>query len=86
MLIPSFEYVLPVIRGIQSGQEYYVSMFPVRLLSKLFAREEEVPAEMRAGRSLNRTRVQEIAHYILNNPQDYIFSAITASIDADVYL
>ncbi|MGB7439570.1 MAG: DNA sulfur modification protein DndB [Coleofasciculaceae cyanobacterium] len=86
MLIPSFEYVLPVIRGIQSGREYYVSMFPVRLLPKLFAREEEIPAEMRAGRSLNRTRVQEIAHYILNNPQDYIFSAITASIDADVYL
>lgn len=87
MLIPSFEYVLPVIRGIQSGREYYVSMFPVRLLPKLFEREEEeIPAEMRAGRSLNRTRVQEIAHYILNNPQDYIFSAITASIDADVYL
>jgi len=85
MSIPSFEYVLPVIRGIQAGREYYVSMCPVRFIPKLFAsNDEEIPPEMRARRSLNKTRVPEIARYILNNPTNYTFSAITASIDAKI--
>jgi len=85
MSIPSFEYVLPVIRGIQAGREYYVSMCPVRLIPKLFSsEEEEIPPEMRAQRKLSRTRVPEIARYILNNPTNYTFSAITASIDAKI--
>ena len=81
----SFEYVLPVIRGIQAGREYYLSMCPVRLLPKLLPLDdEEVPPQMRAGRSLNRSRIPEIASYILNNPKSYAFSAIAASIDADI--
>ncbi|MBD1897630.1 DNA sulfur modification protein DndB [Coleofasciculus sp. FACHB-129] len=85
MLTPSFEYVLPVIRGIQAEREYYVSMCPVRFIPKLFPLDDgEMPPEMRTTRSLNRTRVPEIARYILNNPTNYIFSAITASIDADI--
>jgi DNA sulfur modification protein DndB len=84
MSVP-FEYVLPVIRGIQAGREYYVSMCPVGLLPKLFPYDdEEISPEMRAQRTLNRTRVPEIARYILNNPTSYTFSAITASIDADI--
>jgi DNA sulfur modification protein DndB len=85
MPIPSFEYVLPVIRGIQAGREYYVSMCPARYIPKLFAgNDQEVPPEMRARRTSNKTRVPEIARYILNNPKNYTFSAITASIDADI--
>lgn len=85
MPIPSFEYVLPVIRGIQAGREYYVSMFPARYIPKLFAgNDEEVLPEMRARRMSNKTRVPEIARYILDNPKNYTFSAITASIDADI--
>lgn len=85
MPIPSFEYVLPVIRGIQAGREYYVSMCPARYIPKLFAgNDQEVLPEMRARRTSNKTRVPEIARYILNNPKNYTFSAITASIDADI--
>jgi len=85
MPIPSFEYVLPVIRGIQAGREYYVSMCPARYIPKLFAgNDQEVPPEMRARRTSNKTRVPEIARYILTNPKNYTFSAITASIDADI--
>lgn len=81
----SFEYVLPAIRGIQAEREYYVSMCPVRFLPKLFPLDdEEMPPQMRTRRSLNRSRVPEIARYILENPQNYTFSAITASIDADI--
>jgi DNA sulfur modification protein DndB len=80
-----FEYAFPAIRGIQAGREYYVSMCPLRLIPKLFSfDDEEVPAEMRAQRKLNQGRVPEIAQYILDNPTGYVFSAITASVNAEV--
>lgn len=80
----TFTYTFPAIRGIQAGREFYVSMCPMRLLAKVFIFEDdEMPPELRAQRSLNKTRVPEIARYIVANPQDYTFSAITASIDGD---
>jgi DNA sulfur modification protein DndB len=82
-----FGYTFPAIRGIQAQREYYTSMCPLRLIPKIFYFDEEEAAlgpELRAQRTLNKTRVPEIASYILNNRQDYAFSAITASIDADV--
>ena len=86
MLMQStFEYVLPVIRGIQAGREYYISMCPLRVLPKLFPLdEEEISPMLRASRSLNKQRVREIGRYILNNPKSYIFSAMTVSIDAEI--
>lgn len=80
-----FEYVFPAIRGVQAGREFYVSMCPLRLIPKIFLfDEEELVAELRAQRVLNKSRVPEIARYITNNRKSYIFSAITASIDAAV--
>ena len=79
------EYVFPVIRGVQARREFYVSMVPVRLLPKLFLfDEEELVPELRAQRQLNRSRVPELSRYILENPENYVFSAITVSIDAEV--
>ena len=46
--------------------------------------EKELPPELRAQRIINRARIPEIAEYILDNPKDYVFSAITASIDSKV--
>lgn len=81
----SFEYVFPAIKGVQAKREYYVSMCPLRLIPKIFIfNEEELPAELRAQRTLNRNRLPEIARYILDNRDDYIFSALTASVDADM--
>ncbi len=78
----SFEYVFPAIRGIQAGREYYVSMCPLRLIPKIFLfDEEELVPELRAQRILNRSRVPEMASYLVENKQDYVFSSITASID-----
>ncbi|GAB40088.1 DNA sulfur modification protein DndB [Gordonia sputi] len=80
-----FEYVFPAIKGIQAGREYYVTMCPLRLIPRLFIYdEEELPPEMRAQRSLNKTRVPEIARYIVDNPDSYTFSALTASVSAAV--
>lgn len=81
----SFEYVFPSIRGVQANREYYVSMCPLRLIPKIFLfDEEELLPELRAQRVLNRSRIPEISRYILENRDNYVFSAITASIDGDV--
>ncbi|MGV0618077.1 DNA sulfur modification protein DndB [Mycolicibacterium elephantis] len=80
-----YEYVFPAIRGIQAGREYYVTMCPLRLIPRLFLfDEEELPPEMRAQRTLNKARVPEISRYIVDNPDSYIFSALTASVNAEV--
>jgi len=77
-----FSYTFPSISGVQAGREYYVSMCPLKLITKIFLfDEDELGPELRAQRTLNRSRVPEIARYILGNRTDYIFSAITASID-----
>lgn len=46
--------------------------------------EDELPPELRAQRTLNKARIPEICGYILDNPDDYVFSALTVSIDSDV--
>lgn len=84
---PRFGYTFPAIRGVQATREYYASMCPLKLIPRLFyfdEEEAELSPELRAQRTLNRTRVPEIASYILANPKDYAFSAITASIDGEV--
>ncbi|OAA23309.1 DNA sulfur modification protein DndB [Frankia sp. EI5c] len=81
----AFEYVFPAIRGVQAGREYYVTMCPLRLIPRLFVfDEEELPAEMRAQRTLNKSRVPEMARYVVENPSSYVFSALTASVNAEV--
>ena len=80
----SFEYHFPAIKGVQARREYYVSMCPLKLIPKLFLfDEEELVPELRAQRVLNKARVPEMATYITKNPDSYVFSAITASIDGD---
>ncbi|WP_428100511.1 DNA sulfur modification protein DndB [Candidatus Rariloculus sp.] len=80
-----FEYVFPAIRGIQAQREYYVSMCPMRILPRLFHfDEEELSPELRAQRQLNKARVPELSRYITENYDNYVFSAITVSIDAEV--
>src|SRR5215469_15761035 len=81
----SFSYVFAALRGIQAGREYYVAMCPLKLIPKIFLfDEDEIPPELRAQRSLNRARIPEIAQYINQNPKEYAFSSITASVDGQV--
>jgi DNA sulfur modification protein DndB len=83
--VNSFGYVFPAIKGFQSGREYYVSMCPLRLIPRIFIfDEEELGPELRAQRILNKNRIPEMSRYITENRKSYIFSALTASIDAKV--
>lgn len=74
----------PVIRGLQAHREYYVAMWSLKMVQRLLTSEEDMPPELRAQRTLNRSRIPELKGYILDNPEDYIFSAVTVSIDSSV--
>ena len=75
----------PVIRGLQAGRQYYVAMWTLRMLRQIsIFDEDELPPELRAQRTLNKARVPEMAGYVLDNPKDYVFSALTVSIDSEV--
>lgn len=81
----AFEFVFPAIRGRQAGRDFFVSMCPLRLIPKIFLfDEDELVPQVRAQRVLNKARLPEIARYILDNPESYVFSALTASIDGEV--
>lgn len=80
-----FTYNFPAVRGIQANREYYVAMCPLKLIPKIFLfDEEEIPVEFRAQRLLNKHRIPEITRYILDNPNNYVFSSITASVDGEM--
>ncbi len=80
---PTFTF--PVIRGLQARREYFVTMWTLRMLRQIsIFDEDELPPELRAQRTINKARIPEIANYIIDNPDDYIFSALTVSIDSEV--
>jgi len=60
-------------------------MWTLRTLRQIsIFNEDELPPELRAQRILNKARIPEISNYILDNPDDYVFSALTVSIDSEV--
>jgi DNA sulfur modification protein DndB len=82
-VMSTFGYVFPALRGVQAGREFYVTMCPLRLIPRIFTfDDDELRPELRAQRILNKSRVPEMAGYMLKHPKNYVFSALTASIDA----
>ncbi len=78
-------YTFPTVKGVQAGTEYYISMVPMATLPRLFMfSEDELPPEVRAQRILNKARIPEIRDYILENPNSYVFSALTVSVDGEI--
>jgi DNA sulfur modification protein DndB len=81
------DITFPAIKGRQAAREYYVAMCPLKIIPRLFKFDEEdssLSPEVRAQRILNKGRIPELARYVVNNKEDYVFSAITASIDGKV--
>lgn len=78
-------YSFPAVRGIQAGRPFYIATCPLRIIPKIFSfNEDEVPPELRAQRTLNKSRIPEMVKYLLDNPKNYVFSALTASIAVDI--
>jgi DNA sulfur modification protein DndB len=60
-------------------------MWTLRMLRQIsIFDEDELPPELRAQRTLNKSRIPEIANYMTDNDGDYTFSALTVSIDSEV--
>lgn len=80
-----FCYSFPAVRGVQAGRPFYIATCPLRIIPKIFIYdEEEVPPELRAQRTLNKSRIPEMSRYLVDNPDDYVFSALTASVGSEV--
>src|SRR6185437_6301589 len=78
-------YGFDAIRGVQASNEFYVAMCPLKIIPKLFIfNDHDIPPELRAQRTLRESRIPAIKNYILNNPDSYIFSSLTASVDGNM--
>lgn len=76
-------YSFAAIRGVQARRAFYVVMVPLGVVPRLFRfDDDELPVELRAQRSLNKGRIPAIARYIADHPEEYILSALSASVDA----
>lgn len=74
----------PAIKGTQAGEEYFIVMCPLKRLKSIFNLDEgQLPVDKRAQRIINEDRIPGIVNYILDNRDDYVFSALTACIEGD---
>jgi DNA sulfur modification protein DndB len=62
-------------------QDDFTTLMPLNLIPKFFTFRDYngIPPEDREQRKLNTNRVPEIARYILENEEGWLFSSITAS-------
>lgn len=73
------------VRGIQAKKEFYVAMCTLKSVAKLFTfQDPDVPPEARAQRTLRKSRIPRIRDYILDNPEEYIFSSLTVSVGSKI--
>ncbi|MDE2038438.1 MAG: DNA sulfur modification protein DndB [Elusimicrobia bacterium] len=71
----------PAMKGKMGGKDYYSCQMRLGTIPKMFTFRDwaEFTAEQREQRILNMKRIPEIARYILENEDNYLFSSITAS-------
>jgi DNA sulfur modification protein DndB len=76
----------PAMEGTIGQRTYYSCLMTLNAIPKMFTFRDwaEFTPEDRDQRILNKKRVPEIAKYILDNEDGYIFSSITASYKCDV--
>ena len=85
MALDEAYFAFQAVKGIQANKEYFISMVPLATIPKLFVfTDEELPPEVRAQRTLNKSRIPEMCNYIIKNPNSYVFSSLTVSVDSDI--
>jgi DNA sulfur modification protein DndB len=73
-------------KGMIGQRTYYACLMNLSAIPKMFTFQDwiEFRPEDREQRVLNRKRVPEIARYITENEDGYLFSSITASYQCEV--
>ena len=76
----------PAMRGQLGSRTYYSCMMQLSVIPKMFTFRDwtEFRPEDREQRILNENRIPQIAKYILDNEDGYLFASITASYKCDV--
>lgn len=71
----------PAMQGRMGSRTYYATLMKLGSIPKMFTFRDwaDFTPEQREQRVLNRKRIPEIAKYILDNEDGYLFSSITAS-------
>src|SRR2546421_10374053 len=71
----------PAMRGEIGQRQYYSCLMKLNAIPKMFTFRDwaEFTPEEREQRILNKKRVPDIAKYMLDNEDGYLFSSITAS-------
>ena len=79
--VHSFE----AIRGKQGKRTFYLAVCTMKAAAKIFTFvDASMPADLRAQRTLRKSRIPRIRDYIIENPDDYIFSSITISVNGKI--
>lgn len=80
-MFEGLEIRLPAMRGKMGARTYYSVLMPMSGVSQFFkfTNWAGISPEDREQRVLNEKRVPDLAGYITENEEDYIFSSITAS-------
>lgn len=85
MALDESYFAFQAVKGIQANKEYFISMVPLATIPKLFVfTDDELPPEVRAQRTLNKSRIPEMCNYIVKNPNSYVFSSLTVSVDSEI--
>lgn len=79
------DHTFKAVRGRQAGGAFYIAMCSMKAAVKMFTFDDaDMAPEHRAQRVLRKARIPKIRDYILQNPEDYIFSSITVSVDGKI--
>jgi DNA sulfur modification protein DndB len=72
---------VPAIRGRMGGRTYYTVSMKLKTVPRFFQFQnyKALEPKERAQRVLNKLRIPAIRDYLLENPDGYVFSSITAS-------
>jgi DNA sulfur modification protein DndB len=76
----------PAMKGMMGQRPYYACLMNLSSIPKMFTFQDwiEFRPEDREQRVLNRKRIPDIARYITENEDGYLFSSITASYQCEV--
>jgi len=76
----------PAMRGVIGQREYYSCLMRLNAIPKMFTFRDwaEFTPEQREQRILNKNRIPQIAKYMLDNEDGYLFASITASYKCEV--
>lgn len=85
LIVSDARYTCTAQSGIQGGEVYYSAQIPLRDLVQLeFADHNQLPAETRAQRLLDRNRGEGVKQYILDNPKGWILPSLVVTCDSQM--